>query len=69
MPEDKILKSLLLKYQERSIKGFAKYGQTMERKDLDQVAWLKHLQEELMDASLYLQRLITDLEKENNARS
>lgn len=68
MPEDKILKSLLLKYQERSIKGFAKYGQTMERKDLDQLAWLKHLQEELMDASLYLQRLITDLEKEKNDR-
>lgn len=63
MAEDKILKSLLLKYQERSIKGFAKYGQTMERKDLDQIAWLKHLQEELMDASLYLQRLITDLEQ------
>ena len=67
MAEDRILKSLLLKYQERALIGFAKYGQTMEREDLDQVAWLKHLQEELMDASLYLQRLITDLEKENNA--
>ena len=67
MIEDRILKSLLLKYQERALKGFAKYGQTMERKDLDHLAWLKHLQEELMDASLYLQRLITDLEKENNA--
>lgn len=63
MNSDKILQALLLKYCNRAHKGFEKYGKTMERNDLDELAWLKHLQEELMDASLYLERLITDLEK------
>lgn len=40
--------------------GKNKYGVTMEREDLSIVEWMIHLQEELMDATIYLQRLITD---------
>ena len=43
--------------------GKAKYGVTMERTDLDIVEWLTHLQEELMDAAVYVERLIQDYKK------
>jgi hypothetical protein len=33
-----------------------KYGVTTERTDIDLVGWLNHLQEELMDATIYLER-------------
>lgn len=35
----------------------------MERTDLDIVGWLTHLQEELMDAAVYVERLIQDYKK------
>ena len=43
--------------------GKAKYGVTMERTDLNIVEWLTHLQEELMDAAVYVERLIQDYKK------
>jgi iron uptake system EfeUOB component EfeO/EfeM len=44
-------------YRERSIQGYIKYNKTMERDDLSVMQWLNHLQEELMDATLYIQKL------------
>jgi len=38
--------------------GRMKYGVTMERDDLSAVEWLTHLQEELMDAAVYVEKLI-----------
>ena len=49
---DSILESVLSKYRERSETGVAKYGVTLDRKDLSSLEWLIHLQEELMDATL-----------------
>ena len=49
------------KIQERSEVGKAKYGVTMERTDLNTIEWLTHLQEELMDAAVYVERLLGDL--------
>jgi hypothetical protein len=46
----------------RSQVGLAKYGVTTERVDIDLVGWLQHLQEELMDAVVYLERIKRDLE-------
>ena len=54
--EDKVCK----KIQERAKIGLDKYGVTMERTDFDFVTWLIYLQEELLDAAVYLQRLIED---------
>lgn len=54
--EDKVCK----KIQERAKIGLEKYGVTMERTDFDFVTWLIYLQEELLDAAVYLQRLIED---------
>jgi flagellar motor switch protein FliM len=49
------------KIQERSNVGKSKYGVTMERTDLSTIEWLTHLQEELMDAAVYVERLLGDL--------
>jgi len=37
--------------------GLKKYGTSVERTDIDLIGWLQHLQEELMDASIYAERL------------
>ena len=41
----------------RSDVGFAKYGVTLEDDKSNLFEWVNHLQEELMDAVLYLQKL------------
>ena len=47
----------------------AKYGVTTERTDLDTKAWLKHLQEELMDAAVYCEAAMSELEKSTTPKS
>ena len=37
--------------------GLIKYGVTTERTDIDLKGWLQHLQEELMDATIYIERI------------
>lgn len=51
------------KIRKRAEVGKAKYGVTMERGDLDTIEWLTHLQEELMDASVYVERLLEEVDK------
>lgn len=58
---DSVLKSVVEKYCERAQVGQAKYGHTMDRDDLDFDQWIDHLMEELMDATLYLQKLKSQL--------
>lgn len=58
---DQIVLSVIEKYAKRSEVGIAKYGTTLETNNKDN--YLKHLQEELMDATLYLEKLMT-LDKE-----
>ena len=41
----------------RSQVGLKKYGVTTERKDIDLIGWLNHLQEELCDAAVYIDRI------------
>ena len=57
-----IEEQVCFKILKRSEVGEKKYGTTMERKDLSKLDWLKHAQEEAMDLSVYLQKLI-DLEE------
>ena len=56
--KDSIVESLIKKYKDRSEVGIKKYGTTLDREDLNTLDWLKHLQEELMDASLYIEKLL-----------
>jgi hypothetical protein len=61
--EDPIVLSVMAKYYERSQVGIQKYGTMLNREDLTTVEWLTHLQEELMDATLYIERLKQEYEK------
>jgi hypothetical protein len=60
---DTVVKAVLQKFTSRSLLGFKKYGTTLDRTDLSDVEWANHLQEELMDAILYVERLKRDLAK------
>ena len=53
--KDKIVTQVIDKYLERSKKGIETYGTTLEDNNYDD--FLTHLQEELMDAVLYLEKL------------
>lgn len=59
--KDKIVEKVIDKYADRSYVGITKYGTTLEDNNKDN--YLVHLQEELMDATLYLQKLL-DQEQE-----
>jgi hypothetical protein len=54
---DPVVQCVVNKFVDRSDVGFAKYGKTLRDDQSDIYVWLNHLQEELMDATLYLQRL------------
>jgi hypothetical protein len=54
---DPVVQSVVNKFVDRSDVGYAKYGKTLRDDTSDIFVWLNHLQEELMDATLYLQRL------------
>jgi hypothetical protein len=47
----------------RSQIGFIKYGTTTERDDLSAMEWLQHLQEELMDACVYIEAFMRNSQR------
>ena len=53
---DPVVERVVDKFVGRSDVGFKKYGVTLEDDPSDMLAWLNHLQEEMMDAVLYLQK-------------
>ena len=55
--EDTVVAAVIRSFQERSALGQLKYGTTLDRTDLSPQQWAQHMQEELMDAILYLERL------------
>ena len=59
--KDTIVESVVKQFKERSEVGIAKYGVTLDRDDLSTLEWLQHLQEELFDASLYIEKLKSKL--------
>ena len=54
---DAITEAVVAQLRTRAEKGKSKYGTTMERDDLTLMQWLQHLQEELMDAAVYVEKL------------
>ncbi len=70
-----ILASVIEDLRRRESKGLETYGTTMDREDLTREEWMNHLYEELLDASLYLKKLIngtqrrTNLEKTNSGNA
>jgi len=63
---DRVVEQVKDNFTKRSETGIAKYGTTLERGDLSLLDWLNHLQEELMDATLYIQKLKNELDQNPN---
>ena len=61
--QDTIIKKVIDKLSSRSQVGIEKYGTTLDRDDLSTKEWLQHLQEELMDACGYIEKLISLIEE------
>ena len=55
MSPDKHVEAVREMLLQRSIVGLKKYGVTTERTDLTFFDWMTHLQEELLDAAVYIQ--------------
>jgi len=55
VPTDMNVEAVRRKLQQRSQVGIAKYGVTTERPDLELQDWLRHFQEELLDAAVYVE--------------
>ena len=66
MSPDNNVENVRTQLLDRSKVGFTKYGTTTERTDIDLVGWLQHLQEELMDAAVYVERIKQELNTNEN---
>ena len=53
---DPVVERVVNKFISRSDIGYKKYGITLDQDNSNMNEWLNHLQEELMDAVLYLQK-------------
>jgi len=63
---DPVVERVVDKFKQRSDVGYKKYGVTLDEDPSKMVDWLNHLQEELMDAVLYLQKAKETYEKEKS---
>jgi hypothetical protein len=61
---DKIIEQVINKIKSRSDVGFKKYGVTLADDDQTLDTWLKHIQEELMDAVNYIEKARSVLREE-----
>lgn len=55
--KDSIVESVINKYIDRSELGIKKYDTTLQDNLLTFDEWLTHLQQELMDATLYIEKI------------
>lgn len=60
----RIEEQVIAALRDRAAKGEIKYGVTMERNDLSFLQWLQHLQEELLDGAVYMEKLKEEYVKE-----
>ena len=58
---DKNVEKVITQLRDREEEGLQKYGVNTEREDLSTLEWLQHLQEELMDASVYIEKLKNEI--------
>lgn len=54
---DEIVERVVSLFRSRSERGIQKYGTTLDKNELSNREWLQHLQEELMDAALYVEKI------------
>ena len=58
---DKNVEDVVSQLREREKRGLSKYGVNTERTDLSTLEWLQHLQEELMDGAVYVEKIKQEL--------
>jgi hypothetical protein len=58
---DKNVENVIKQLRDREEEGLRKYGVNTERTDLTSLEWLQHLQEELMDGAVYIEKLKKEL--------
>ena len=58
---DKNVENVVSQLRDREKRGLSKYGVNTERTDLSTLEWLQHLQEELMDGAVYIEKLKKEL--------
>ena len=63
--KDTNVEKVVTQLRERKEKGLQKYGVTTDRIDLSTLEWLQHLQEELMDGALYIEKIKSEGAKNN----
>ena len=63
---DPVVERVVDKFVDRSDVGYKKYGVTLDKDPSEMLEWLNHLQEELMDAVLYLQKAKEKYEAERS---
>ena len=61
---DSITEAVREKIKSRAEVGAKKYGCTMDREDLTELAWIKHAQLEMLDGAVYLEKLIQAKEQQ-----
>lgn len=67
MAIDRNVQGVINQLESRCEMGYKKYGVTTERNDLDLLQWLQHLQEELMDACVYIERIKSEVNNESES--
>ena len=60
-PKDEIIERVIKKFRNRSEVGFKKYGVTLKDDYQPFDTWLTHVQEELMDAVNYIEKIKQEL--------
>jgi hypothetical protein len=60
-PKDEIIERVIQKFIKRSEVGFKKYGVTLKDDYQSFDTWLSHVQEELMDAVNYIEKIKHEL--------
>jgi hypothetical protein len=62
MKLDSVNEEVIELIKANAAKGLSEYGKTMDRTDLSLEEWLIHLRSELLDATVYVTKILQELE-------
>ena len=65
MTKDKMIQSIMNRMSKRSEDGIKKFGNTMIESKKPTISWINDIQEEMWDSIVYLEKLKTIIEKED----
>lgn len=64
---DPVVDRVIKQFSERSRIGIDKYGKTLSENPLSLLEWLEHIKQELMDATLYIERAKDEVKSKQNS--